>query len=219
MIVNIFIQARMSSARYPGKVLAPVLGIPLIKHVVDRAQRVNNKNKVIVLTSAQTSDDPLVAFLTSIDCLVYRGSLNNVFERFQRALDDYPCDYFVRLCADSPFINPNLVQALIEKTVCTGCDLVSNVFSRTLPKGQSVEIIKSDLFKKISSHELDDYEREHVIPYFYKNKDQYKNLFFKLSKDLSCVNQCIDTIEDLKNIESSKPEYFFDEKELCLINA
>ena len=218
MNVNIFIQARMSSARYPGKVLAPVLGIPLIKHVVDRVQKVNNKNKVVVLTSTQTSDDPLVSFLVSIDCLVYRGSLNNVFERFQRALDDYPCDYFVRLCADSPLIDIKLIEAIIEKGIKSKSDFISNVFFRTFPKGQSVEIMNSDLFKRISSSMLNDNELEHVMPYFYKNKDQYKSLFWGLSKDLSHINQCIDTIEDLKNIESKKSEYFFDEKELCLFN-
>jgi spore coat polysaccharide biosynthesis protein SpsF (cytidylyltransferase family) len=219
MIVNIFIQARMSSSRYPGKVLAPVSGIPLVKHIIDRVRKINNKDKIVVLTSAQTSDDPLAAFLTSINCLVYRGSLDDVFDRFQKALDEYPCDYFVRLCADSPFIDTCLVQLLIEKTVSTGSDFISNVFLRTFPKGQSVEIIKSDLFKKISNDMLDDYEHEHVMPYFYKNKNQYKSLFFGLSKDLSHVSQCIDTVEDLKNIESKKPEYFFNEKELCLLSV
>ncbi len=85
-------------------------------------------------------------------------------------------------------------------------------------KGQSVEIMKTDLFKKISSDTLDDNELEHVMPYFYKNKIRYKSLFFELSKNLSHINYCIDTIEDLKNIESKKPEYFFDEKELCLLS-
>jgi spore coat polysaccharide biosynthesis protein SpsF len=219
MIVNIFIQARMSSSRYPGKVLAPVLGTPLIKHIIDRARKVNNKNKVVVLTSAQPSDDPLAVFLSSIDCSVYRGSLNNVFDRFQKALDDYPCDYFVRLCADSPFIDINLIETLIEKGMQSKSEFISNVFSRTFPKGQSVEIMKSDLFKKISSDILDNEEREHVMPYFYKNKNQYKSLFFELSKNLSHINHCIDTVEDVKNIEAKNPEYFFDEKELCLLNA
>ncbi len=219
MIVNIFIQARMSSSRYPGKVLAPVCGVPIIKHVVSRMQEVNNKNRVVVLTSEQTSDDPLSAFLTSINCLVFRGDINNVFDRFQKALDQHPCDYFVRLCADSPFIDINLVQLLIEKTISTECDFASNVFFRSFPKGQSVEIIRSDLFKKMLREDLDDYEREHVTPYFYKHRDRYKSLFFGLTENLSYINQCIDTINDLENIELNKSEYFFNEKDICLLNA
>jgi spore coat polysaccharide biosynthesis protein SpsF len=217
MIINIFIQARMSSARYPGKVLAPVSGIPLIKHIVDRVQKVNNKNKVVVLTSTQTSDDPLVAFLASIDCLVYRGSLNNVFERFQRALDDYPCDYFVRLCADSPFIDKNLVNYMIHYADTGKYDVISNVFSRKFPKGQSVEMIKTEAFLSVNEGILADEEKEHVIPYFYKNRSNYKCLFLENLEDLSHINQCIDTLEDLKNAEKDKNLYHFDERDICIL--
>lgn len=218
MLTNIFIQSRMSSSRYPGKVLAPVFGIPLIKHIIDAALSIKNKKNVVVLTSTEMSDDPLVAYLNSINCLVYRGSLDNVFDRFYKALDNYPCDYFVRLCADSPFINAGLIDTLITKGINAGYDFISNVFSKKFPKGQSVEIIKSNLFKSISSEMLGKYELEHVMPYFYKNKEQYKSIFFELSNNLSNLNQCIDTVEDLKNIETVRSSYLFDEKELCIIS-
>lgn len=217
MVVNIFIQARMSSLRYPGKVLAPIQNTPLIKCLIDSVSSIKNKSKVVVLTSTEASDDPLAAFLNSIDCSFFRGSLNNVFERFQKALIAYPCDYFVRLCADSPFLDPNLIEIMIEKGVEGNYDLISNVFSRNFPKGQSVEVLKSSIFQNVSNDILSNEEREHVFPYFYKNKEKNKCLSFELLQDLGHVNQCIDTIEDMKGIELKRPQYVFDESELCII--
>lgn len=217
MTVNIFIQARMSSSRYPGKVLAPVFGIPLIKNLVDRAQQVKNKNKVIVLTSAEISDDPLAVFLKSIHCEVFRGPLSNVFGRFQEALSQYPCEYFVRLCGDSPFIDPSLIQTIIEKGVEGKYDLISNVFGKKFPKGQAVEMVRSSVFKAVNSSELTEEEREHVIPYFYKHREMYRTIFFELINDMSHINQCIDTLEDIKNIQAKSSQYFFDENNLCVM--
>ncbi|HQW57460.1 MAG TPA: NTP transferase domain-containing protein [Gammaproteobacteria bacterium] len=220
MTINIFIQARMSSSRFPGKVLAPVLGIPLIKHLVDRVNNVKNISNVIVLTSTEVSDDPLVAFLQSIDCQVFRGELNNVFERFRKALELYHCDYFIRLCADSPFIEAQLIDAMIKKGLDNNdFELISNVYSRKFPKGQSVEILKSSIFLDVLGSQLSAEEKEHVTPHFYANKDKYKHLFFELQQEKSHINQCIDTIADLKEIESKKYQYIFDESELCLLKS
>ncbi|EKD70940.1 MAG: acylneuraminate cytidylyltransferase, partial [uncultured bacterium] len=113
-LINIFIQARLSSERFPGKVLAPLHQQPLIKHVVNCARSVREINQVVVLTSDNESDDPLVAYLEKIPCCYVRGDLENVFVRFQKALRDFPCDYFVRLSADSPFINSDLIQFMIS---------------------------------------------------------------------------------------------------------
>lgn len=206
----------MSSARFPGKVLAPLNGVPLIKLIHEQCQKLNNKNKVVILTSIEKSDDPVSAYLNSIDCQCYRGSLNNVFERFQGALLGHPCDYFVRLCADSPFINSELIDALLEKIEDSKYDLISNVYSRKFPKGQSVEIIKSTVFQSIHSDILTDHEREHVTPYFYTNKNKYNCLFLEQAEDLSGLNMCVDTFDDLKKHETSPINYVFDKSNLCI---
>ena len=86
IVTNIFIQARMSSSRFPGKVLSILHDRPLIKHIVDSAKKVKGINKVVVLTSLEKSDDLLVAFLEKIGCDYFRGSLENVFYRFQSSL-------------------------------------------------------------------------------------------------------------------------------------
>lgn len=215
MITNIFVQARMSSSRYPGKVLAPLQGKPLIKHIVERAEQVKKKNKVVVLTSTDCSDDPLVAYLESIGTLYFRGSLENVFERFQNCAGQYPSQYFVRLCADSPFIDPALIDSLLDYVQASEYDLISNACGRKFPKGQSVEIIKTKLFLNVNSITLSEHEQEHVMPYFYSHKNDYRSLFFDLTKSLGHINMCVDTLEDLKNLESSPYSYNFDNTKLC----
>ncbi len=219
MIVNVFIQARMSSCRFPGKVLASVLGMPLIKHIINRVKNVENISNIVVLTSTESSDDPLAAFLKSIDCQVFRGELNNVFERFRQALELYHCDYFVRLCADSPFIESRLIDSMIKKGMNGDFDLISNVYSRKFPKGQSVEILKKAAFIDILSSQLSAEEQEHVTPYFYKNIDSYKHLLFELHPEKSHIIQCIDTIADFNEIEFKKNQYTFDESELCILRT
>jgi spore coat polysaccharide biosynthesis protein SpsF len=216
MITNIFVQARMSSERFPGKILAPFNGQPLIKSLLDNMQKIVNKNKVIVLTSTEISDDPLVAYLTQIGYQSFRGSLDNVFDRFQKCLLENQCDYFVRLSADSPLMSKELVSEIISQLKSHDYDFVSNVFKRKFPRGQSVEIAKSKTFLGINSETLSAHEREHVMPYFYSNKGNYKTLVIDSVDDLGEVNFCVDTLEDLRELQKTPKNYHFDKSRICL---
>ena len=212
---NIFIQARMSSSRFPGKMLVPVNNVPLIQCVVERVQQARHVDNVVVLTSVETSDDDLAIYAAEKGYKTVRGDLDNVFKRFQKALEEYPCDYFVRVCGDSPIIDPNLISAMIEKVIETKCDFLSNVQHKKFPKGQSVEIICSDLFASIDSKTLTADQQEHVMPYFYEHADQYRTCFPDSKVNNRHINTCIDTPEDLFNIESGQVHYQFEEGALC----
>ena len=203
----------MSSERYPGKVLAPVKGIPLIKHLINRVRKLKNIKNIVVLTSDLESDEPLRAYLESINCLCFRGDLENVFKRFQDALGKYHASYCMRLCADSPFLDPELMQFMVDQALSGKHYLISNVYSRKFPRGQSVEIIKSQIILETNHTLLSCSEKEHVTPYFYKNIASDACLFFELRKDLSAINQCIDTIEDIKLIKGAN-DYKFNSKEI-----
>lgn len=209
MIFNIFIQARMSSSRFPGKILAPLRNKPLIKHIIDCAKQVSHINKVVVLTSLEESDDPVASYLEKINCDYFRGSLENVFYRFQETLKVFPCDYLVRLSADSPFLDNNLINFMIKKMKNENYDIISNVIVKKFPKGQSVEIIKAQTFLDIDKARLTKEECEHVFPYFYRNIDKYKVLSVENDVDESSLNMCVDTLQDLERLSSCKPLYQF----------
>ena len=148
---HVFVQARMSSERFPGKVLAPFNGVPIIKCVIDRILRVVSINQVVILTSKAESDDPLASYLDQLGIMKFRGEMNNVFQRFQQCLIEYPCDWFVRICADSPLLDYSTLELMQGLTEKKGVDLVTNVFPRTFPKGQSIEIVRAEPFKHIDN--------------------------------------------------------------------
>src|SRR5687768_13033965 len=98
------VQARMSSQRFPGKVLAPFRGRPIIDHVVAAIRSALPEVPVVVATSTEHSDDPLAAYLGSTGTAFHRGPLADVFSRFRGCLVAHPADWVLRVCADSPLL-------------------------------------------------------------------------------------------------------------------
>lgn len=192
----------MSSSRFPGKVLAPLHGKPVILHLIERLHKYFTVNDVIVLTSIQPSDDPLVAYLQSMKIPVFRGDLLNTFNRFREALNVFPCDCFYRVSGDSPLFNSQLFP-LFESSICDQQpDIVTNVFPRSFPKGQSLELIRSEAFMRINPNLLTPSESEHVTPYFYNNPEQFTIVnITNPNEGSNQYNVVVDTIEDLKWID------------------
>src|SRR6266481_6199962 len=176
MSYRIFIQARMSSARFPGKMLAPFRGRPLIAQVLERLREFDLDSRVVVLTSVDPTDDPLADFVANRCTVpVFRGELDNVVTRFQSALAEYPCDWFVRISGDSPLIDASLVHAMTG--FCDhNHDVVSNVVRRTFPPGQSVECVRSNVFRALKSNDLTPDQREHVTKVFYDRPRDWRLL-------------------------------------------
>lgn len=213
MSINIFIQARMSSKRFPGKILAPFNGQPIIYHLVKAAQAVSAAQSVVVLTSTHASDDPLVAYLDHLKVKVFRGDLENVFARFKQAVEHYPCDRFVRLCADSPLMDPGLIQKMLE---CSNqdFDLTTNVYKRTFPKGLSVEVIKSETFLGIENGNVDVLGLEHVTSHFYRNPERYRIQSVELPLETNAENFCVDSVDDIRRLVSQKVGFAFNPESL-----
>lgn len=212
MRINIFIQARMSSARFPGKMLAPLRGQPMIAHVIERCRAALGVDKIVVLTSAAPSDDPLALYVEKMGCLVFRGVLDPVFERFAAACAAHPCDYFVRVSGDSPLIEPALLSDMITHARGGAYDFLSNVRGRTFPKGQSVEIVRASAFLGVDQSRLTLEQQEHVMPYFYDRADTYHSFFMESPVNARHINCCVDTVEDLRAIESDLVQYCYDGK-------
>jgi spore coat polysaccharide biosynthesis protein SpsF len=203
MTHRIFIQARMSSARFPGKMLAPFRGRPLIAQVLERFREFDLHSRVVVLTSTDSTDDPLADFVTNrCGVPVFRGDLDNVVARFQSALAEYPCEWFVRISGDSPLIDASLVEAMIQLSDRSD-DVVSNVVRRTFPPGQSVECVRSDVFRALNSNDLTPDQREHVTKVFYDRPGDWR-LRGVICEDPKWfgVRMVVDDLADLRRLEA-----------------
>lgn len=200
MIIRAFIQARMTSTRLPGKVLARLDGIPVIARVVDRVSKAVPEDRIVVTTSRDTSDDRLAEYVSGLGVAVHRGPLDNVVKRFQLCLEEHPCDWFFRVCADSPLLDPALLKHALLLAKGKDADVITNVHPRTFPKGQSVELIRSEILRDVDADSADAGEQEHVTRYFYKRESQYKILNFACAEDLSGDSYVVDTAEDLARV-------------------
>jgi spore coat polysaccharide biosynthesis protein SpsF len=198
----VMVQARMTSRRFPGKVLAPLDGIPVIAHVLSHVCETVPRERVILATSEDSTDDPLAAYVeTCVGLTVFRGSLENVFVRFQDCLREHSFEWFIRICGDSPTIDSGLLAWMMERA-SDSCDLLTNVGRRTFPTGQSIEIVRRRTFLGVEAENLTSEEREHATLHFYRFPEQYRILNVS-SGDVSLSQRrlVVDTLEDLRALE------------------
>lgn len=198
MQVAVVIQARMSSERFPGKVLAPLAGKPVLAHLLERLSR----HRVIVATSTDLSDDPVADFCAERGTLCMRGPLEDVSARFAGVVAALGIDAFVRVSGDSPLLDPMLVDegiALFEKL---RPDLATNVFPRTFPKGQSVEVVDARTFVATEPELTDTGDREHVTTFFYAHPNRFRIENFAADQPAPNVNLAVDTPDDLELLDA-----------------
>ncbi len=188
----------MSSRRLPGKVLMKIEGKTLIERVVERVSRSKYVTKIIVATTKHNTDIPLRKLCLKKKIEFYAGSLPNVAYRFYEILKKFNSKSFLRINADSPFIDPRLIDKCLIKFNNSNSDIVTNVFPRTFPKGQSVEIIRSSVFKKNLLKIKKKSHLEHVTKFFYENKNNFKINAIINNKNYSKFNMCIDTVSDIR---------------------
>ncbi|MFA5147253.1 MAG: hypothetical protein WC515_07755 [Candidatus Omnitrophota bacterium] len=200
MKVGGIIQARMSSKRFPGKVLYPICGKPMLGYLVERLCHSRLLDIVVVATSLDPSDDPIVYFCkkTGVEC--HRGPLHDVAGRFKEVIIKLGLDGFLRSTADSPLLDQWLIDKAVEIFRAGTFEIVTNVLERTYPAGQSVEVLKSDIFIKGygSMSRLDDFE--HVTKFFYDNHDDYKIYNIHSGKDHSGIQLSVDTAPDMDTV-------------------
>ena len=194
------IQARSNSKRFKNKVLHPIHGVPLIQHVINRVKRSRRIKKLIVSSSFKKSDDNLISYLKKKRIKFFRGNLENVAMRLYKTAKTNKAKSFVRISGDSPLIDPKLIDKVIEISLREkDFDIITNVFPRTFPKGQSVEVIKTSLIKKYSKN-FSKLDKEHVTKYFYDNSNRFQIKNFKFNGKNKIMKLSIDTKKDLKEI-------------------
>lgn len=196
-----FIQARMTSKRLPGKVLKKLQGKPLLQHLTDRLVEKFDFKNIVILTSDEPSDIPIVDFAEKSGLKSFRGSLENVYGRFTKAIDRFGPENFVRICGDSPLLDVELVEKSINLYLKNNIELVTNVFPRTFPKGQSVEVIKSEVFVSSDYCKTSNFSNEHITSGFYSKEKNYKILNIYNQETNFNTDFAVDTFEDFSKID------------------
>ena len=197
MSVIAVLQARMTSTRLPGKVLRPILGEPMLARQIERLRRARRIDRLVLATSADDSDQPVADLAVSLGCWVHRGALADVLERYAGALQAHgPADHVVRVTADCPLTDWNVVDAVIARHLESGADYTSNALDRTFPKGLDVEVVKAPLLLAAAAEARDLYEREHVTPFFYRRPERFRIEQVTQPEPLGDLRWTVDTPED-----------------------
>ena len=192
------VQARCSSTRLPGKVLAPVLGKAMILRQLERLQRSTRIDHLVVATSTADSDDPLVDLLTNEGVEVRRGPLEDVAARFLLVAREFAPDSIVRLTADCPLTDPAVIDTIIARHIDSGADYTSNVIERTYPQGLDAECVTFEAFERVMELPLTDAEREHVTLAIYTRPTEFRLASVTQPTDWSELRWTVDLPADLE---------------------
>jgi spore coat polysaccharide biosynthesis protein SpsF len=191
------VAARHSSRRLPGKVLRPLLGRPLLAHAVERLQSVDRLDAIVIATSAERSDDAVAAFAETHGVRCWRGALDDVLGRLRDAAAACQGDAVVRISGDSPLIDPAIVATAVELYLEGTADIVTNVFPRSFPRGQSVEVLSRHALERLAAEATETADREHVTRYAYLHHDDFVIRNFSAARPRPELQLSVDTAEDL----------------------
>ena len=205
--IGIVVQARMSSARLPGKVSMPLAGKAVLARLVDRLRRVSAGREkkplpIVVATSLAAEDDTVEALARSLAVRCYRGALHDVAARLSQAAREAGFTAFVRVSADSPLLDPALIDRAHALYQEGGYDVVSNVFPRSFPKGMSVELVSLEAMERVLEASGDALDREHVTRYIYSRPERFRIRSFAAPRPRPDLQLSIDTREDFARIEA-----------------
>lgn len=198
--MGVIVQARMGSKRLPGKALVKIAGKPLLQYVLERLARCEMINAVVVATSTANEDDAIVRFCQGRGTECYRGSLDDVAGRFVGVLEQNDWEAFVRVSGDSPLLDQCLIDRAVEIFKEGEYDLVTNVWPRSYPYGQSVEVVRSDTFRRVRRQIRGAEDKEHVTRFFYQHGREFKLYNFRSKVNYAGLHMAVDTEKDYKTI-------------------
>ena len=196
------IQARMSSTRLPGKVLLDLGGRPALERMLERVKRAATVNETVVATTVDSSDDPIVDLCKKIGVPVFRGSLPDVLDRYYQCAVQHHAEIVVRLTGDCPFIDPvlidDVVNALVAESADFACNRLPPPFARSFPIGLDVEACTFDALQTAWKNATEKHDREHVLPYLYEVPGRFRVTQLQWQEDLGHLRWTLDTPQDLE---------------------
>lgn len=192
------VQARMGSTRLPGKSLADLAGKPLLQRVIERCQASAMIDDVWLATTTEAIDNALADLCGRIGVKVYRGSVDDVLDRFYQTARKATADVVVRVTADDPFKDPEVIDLAVRRLLRGGLDYVSNTIEPTYPEGLDIETVTFEALERAWKEARLASEREHVTPYIWKNPQWFQIENFLLDTNLSHLRWTVDYEQDLK---------------------
>lgn len=192
------IQARVSSTRLPGKILAELAGKPLLYHVVSRVKQAKTITKVIVATTDKPNDNETEKCCKKIGVDCFRGSEDDVLDRFYQAAKYFSANLVVRLTADCPLLDPVIIDRVVDVFKKGNYDYVSNVIEPTFPDGLDTEVFSFEALERAWKEAVIKSEREHVTPFIRKSSNLFRLANVKNEIDLSAMRWTVDEPADLE---------------------
>ena len=201
--VGIIIQARLGSTRLPEKVLKPISGRPMLQLLLERVQVCQNVGKIVVATTTAAADDRLAEYCETEQIVCFRGSQENVLERYLQAAALFGIDPLVRITGDCPLVDPNLIEMLIEKHQVEQNDYTSNVITRTFPRGLDAEVVNYATLERVKALADEPHYFEHVTLYIYTHPELFQLSNLSASKEFAHpeFRLTVDTAEDFQLME------------------
>jgi len=200
--VTAVIQARMGSTRLPGKVLMDLGGKTVLARVVDRLRRATLVNEILVATTDSIADDAIIQECRRIDAASFRGSEDDVLDRYYQAALLTTGEGIVRITSDCPLIDAQIADDTIRSFLDLRPDYASNSLQRTYPRGLDTEVMTRDALACAWREAQFPYQRAHVTPYLYENPGRFDILAVKGCFDYSDQRWTLDTPQDLAFIRA-----------------
>ena len=199
MILGV-VQARMASTRLPGKVLAPIMGKPMVRRILDRMLLSRSLDRVVIATTTERSDDELVGFAEREGIEYHRGSVDDIAERLLGAAERFEADVLARIWGDCPFIDPLVIDEAVNKLLAEDLDYVSNTVpgERTFPRGLDVEVYRRRTLESMRDGTRDGFYREFPLEYITQQPDRFRWDVIRNDRDLSHIQLTVDYPQDLE---------------------
>lgn len=202
MKIVAIIQARMGSTRLPGKVLKDISGRSMLAWVISRSRGARTLDEVVVATSELPDDDLVVAECGKFGVPSFRGSENDVLDRYYKAAVAFQADTVVRITSDCPLIDPAVIDGVVIEFFDSAADYACNTLERGYPRGLNVEVFSRGALEEAWRRAEQPHERVHVTPYIYGNPGRFKIHSVPFPQDHSDLRWTVDTEEDLATVRA-----------------
>ena len=208
------LQARVFSARLPGKVLEPLIGRTMLSRIAERIRRAETIDCLVVATGSHPGDDPIQNLCQYEELCCFRGSVNDVLDRFYRCALHYEAKHIIRFTCDCPFLDPGVVDQIVKYHIRGGYEYTSNVVRRTFPDGLDTEVMTIDALAKVWCKAGRRDQREHPTRFILEHPEKFNIGSFETKNSAFEKRWTVDTPEDLafartvyRELYSGNPEF------------